>query len=292
MGLMSGSATISFRKMNGLGNDFVVVDARASPVDLTEDEVRAIADRSRGIGCDQLIALEPSGKADVFMRIYNADGSEVDACGNAARCVAFVLAQETGREEVSIETGAGILKADAKSAENVTIDMGEPRFAWDAIPLAEPFHDTTGIELQIGPIDAPVLHSPSVVNVGNPHAIFWVDDVDAHDLARFGPLLENHPVFPKRANITLAQIVSPTGLKIRTWERGAGLTKACGTAACAAAVAAARKGLSERRVHVDLPGGGRLLVDWAENGHILMSGPAELEFEGVLERETLSRAAV
>lgn len=292
MGLMSGSATISFRKMNGLGNDFVVVDARASPVDLTEDEVRAIADRSRGIGCDQLIALEPSSKADVFMRIYNADGSEVDACGNAARCVAYVLAQETGREEVSIETGAGILKADAKSAENVTIDMGEPRFAWDAIPLAEPFHDTTGIELQIGPIDAPVLHSPSVVNVGNPHAIFWVDDVDSHDLARFGPLLENHPVFPERANITLAQIVSPTGLKIRTWERGAGLTKACGTAACAAAVAAARKGLSERRVHVDLPGGGRLLIDWAENGHILMSGPAELEFEGVLERETLSRAAV
>jgi diaminopimelate epimerase len=292
MGRMSGSATISFRKMNGLGNDFVVLDARKSGLKLSEDEVRSIADRSRGIGCDQLIVLEPAKSADVFMRIYNADGSEVGACGNAARCVGYVLAQETGREDVSIETSAGVLKASTKSADSVTIDMGEPRFGWQDIPLAEPFHDTTGIELQIGPIDEPVLHSPSVVNVGNPHAIFWVDDVDAHDLARFGPLLENHPVFPERANITLAKVLSPTAIRIRTWERGAGLTKACGTAACATVVAAARKRLAGRRAHVDLPGGGRLLIEWAENGHILMSGPAELEYEGVLERETLSRVAV
>jgi diaminopimelate epimerase len=292
MGRMSGSATIPFRKMNGLGNDFVVLDARKSGLKLSEDEVRSIADRSRGIGCDQLIVLEPAKSADVFMRIYNADGSEVGACGNAARCVGYVLAQETGREDVSIETSAGVLKASTKSADSVTIDMGEPRFGWQDIPLAEPFHDTTGIELQIGPIDEPVLHSPSVVNVGNPHAIFWVDDVDAHDLARFGPLLENHPVFPERANITLAKVLSPTAIRIRTWERGAGLTKACGTAACATVVAAARKRLAGRRAHVDLPGGGRLLIEWAENGHILMSGPAELEYEGVLERETLSRVAV
>lgn len=292
MGRMSGSATIPFRKMNGLGNDFVVLDARACDLKLSEDEVRSIADRSHGIGCDQLIVLEPARSADVFMRIYNADGSEVGACGNAARCVGYVLAQETGRESASIETSAGVLQARAASADSVTIDMGEPRFGWQDIPLAEPFHDTTGIELQIGPIDEPILYSPSVVNVGNPHAIFWVDDIDAHDLARFGPLLENHPVFPERANITLAQVLSPTHIRIRTWERGAGLTKACGTAACATVVAAARKRLAERRAHVDLPGGGQLLIEWAENGHILMSGPAELEYEGVLERETLSRVAV
>jgi len=169
--------------------------------------------------------------------------------------------------------------------------MGKPRFAWDEIPLAEPFHDTTGIELQIGPIDAPVLHSPSVVNVGNPHAIFWVNDIDAYDLGRFGPLLENHPIFPERANISLAQVTSRNGLRLRTWERGAGLTKACGTAACAAAVAAARKGLTDRQVTVELPGG-VLFIDWTKDDHILMCGPAELEFEGTLAPDTLSRSPV
>jgi diaminopimelate epimerase len=286
---MNGSASIPFRKMNGLGNDFVVLDARARALQLTPDEVRRISDRSRGAGCDQVIVLEPSSRADVFMRIYNADGSEVGACGNAARCIALLEAQATGRPEVAIETSAGLLRAAVESADRITIDMGEPRFAWDEIPLAEPFHDTTGIELQIGPINAPVLHSPSVVNVGNPHAIFWVDDVDAHDLARLGPLLENHPVFPERANISLAQVTSREGLKLRTWERGAGLTRACGTAACAAAVAAARKKLTGRQVGVELPGG-RLFIDWTTDGHILMCGPAELEFEGMLEGETLSRA--
>jgi diaminopimelate epimerase len=169
--------------------------------------------------------------------------------------------------------------------------MGKPRFAWDEIPLAEPFHDTTGIELQIGPVDAPVLHTPSVVNVGNPHAIFWVKDVDAHDLGRFGPVLENHPVFPERANISLAQVTSRDSLRLRTWERGAGLTKACGTAACAAAVVVARKGLTGRQVTVELPGG-VLFIDWTKDDHILMCGPAELEFEGTLAPDTLSRAPV
>ena len=189
------------------------------------------------------------------MRIFNADGSEVSACGNATRCIALIAAAEMGRSDVSVETRAGLLTANVNGAERITIDMGRPRFAWDEIPLAEPFRDTTGIELQIGPIDAPVLHTPSVVNVGNPHAIFWVDDVEAYDLARFGPLLENHPIFPERANISLAQVTSRNGLRLRTWERGAGLTKACGTAACAAAVAAARKGLTDRQVTVELPGG-------------------------------------
>ena len=174
------------------------------------EEAQRIGDRASGPGCDQVIVLEPSKTADVFMRIFNADGSEVGACGNAARCVALLLAGETGRSDVTIDTRGGLLQAAVESAGSITIDMGEPRFAWDEIPLAEPFHDTTGIELQIGPIDAPVLHSPSVVNVGNPHAIFWVDDVEAHDLGRFGPLLENHPIFPERANISLAQVTSPS----------------------------------------------------------------------------------
>jgi len=288
---MNDSATIPFRKMNGLGNDFVILDARAQPIKITSEIARRVADRSHGIGCDQLIVLEPSDKADAFMRIYNSDGSEVGACGNAARCVALILAQETGRPEIAIETQEAVLRAEAASAQHVTIDIGAPRLAWDEIPLAEPFHDTTGIELQIGPIDEPLLHSPSVVNVGNPHAIFWVEDVHAHDLGRFGPLLENHPLFPERANISLAQVTSRSRLKLRTWERGAGLTKACGTAACAAAVSAVRKRFTDRRVTVDLPGG-PLAIEWTDDNHVLMTGPAELEFEGVLETDTLSRAHV
>ncbi len=286
---MSASASIPFRKMNGLGNDFVVLDARVRALGLTPEDAHRIADRSRGPGCDQVIVLEPSDKADVFMRIFNADGSEVGACGNAARCVALQLSQETSSPKVAIETRAGVLAAEVEGPDRIMIDMGEPRFAWNEIPLAEPFHDTTGIELQIGPIEAPVLHSPSVVNVGNPHAIFWVDDVDAHDLGRFGPLLENHPIFPERANISLAQVKSRSNIKLRTWERGAGLTKACGTAACAAAVAAARKKLTDRQVTVELPGGA-LFIDWTTDGHILMSGPAELEFEGTLDPQSLARA--
>ena len=288
---MNTAATMPFRKMNGLGNDFVILDARQKPANLEVDDIRRIGDRASGPGCDQVIVLEPSEKADVFMRIFNADGSEVGACGNAARCVALLLAQESGRDKIGIETSAGLLAAQVDGADRVVIDMGKPKFGWDEIPLAEPFHDTTRIELQIGPIDAPVLHSPSVVNVGNPHAIFWVGDVDTHDLARSGPLLENHPIFPERANISLAQVISRDRIKLRTWERGAGLTKACGTAACAAAVAAARKGLVDRSVTVELPGG-VLLIDWRQDDRILMSGPAEFEFEGMLGPEFLSRAPV
>jgi diaminopimelate epimerase len=283
---------IPFRKMNGLGNDFVVVDARAGGLTFRRDAVRAIADRKEGIGCDQLIVLENSETADVFMRIYNADGGEVGACGNATRCVAALIAAETETPQVSIETDSAILGALLNADGSVTVDMGEPRFGWEEIPLAEPFHDTRGIELQIGPIDEPILHTPSVVNVGNPHCVFFVEDVDAHDLARFGPLLENHPLFPERANISLAQVLSRDAIKVRTWERGAGLTKACGTAACAAAVAAARRGLTERAVTVTLPGGD-LRVDWRESdGHILMTGPFALDFEGMLPAELAQDARV
>jgi len=280
---------IPFRKMNGLGNDFVVLDARSHALDLGPDAVRAIADRKEGVGCDQIIALEPSQHADVFMRIWNADGGEVGACGNAARCVAALLAAERGEPKVSIETESGVLGAVVNEDGSVTIDMGAPRFAWDQIPLAEPFHDTRRIELQLGPIDDPVLHTPSAVNVGNPHCLFFVDDVEAHDLARFGPMLEHHPLFPERANISLVQVIGPDALKVRTWERGAGLTRACGTAACAAAVAAARRELVGRKVKVSLPGGD-LLIEWREpDGHILMTGPYGLDYEGTLPAALFQR---
>lgn len=281
-----------FRKMNGLGNDFVVVDRRAVPLGLGPQNVRAIADRNAGIGCDQLIALEPSTRADVFMRIWNADGGEVAACGNAARCVAALMAEELGRADVTIETEDQVLGAHSGHDGLVTIDMGEPRLAWEEIPLAEPFFDTSRIELQAGPIDAPVLHSPGAVSVGNPHAVFFVEDVEAIDLGRVGPMLEHHPIFPERANISIAEILAPGHLRLRTWERGAGLTRACGTAACAAAVAAIRRGLTERSVIVTLPGGD-LEIEWRKaDGHVLMTGPYGLDFEGVLPEGLLHAEGV
>ncbi len=283
------AGALPFVKMNGLGNDFVVLDARSDPIALSADEVRAIADRKSGIGCDQVIIIEPDTieGVDVFMRIYNAEGGEVDACGNATRCIAATIATEKGIGTVTIRTNAGILSGRI-DGERVTIDMGVPRFEWDKIPLSEPFADTTGIELQIGPIDAPVLHTPSVVNVGNPHAIFWVPDIEAHDLGRFGPLLENHPIFPERANITIAQVLAPDRIRAKVWERGAGLTLACGTAACATGVAAARKGLTGRRVTIELPGG-PLEIDWRESDdRILMTGPWSRDYEGVIPAELLA----
>ena len=279
---------IGYLKMNGLGNDFVVIDARQSGRRFTPDEVRAISDRQSGIGCDQFIVMEKprADGADVFMRIYNQSGDEVEACGNATRCIAALVAEEAERGDITVETVAGRLIADVKG-EIASVDMGKPRFGWDEIPLAEEFHDTTGIELQIGPIDAPVLHTPSVVNVGNPHAIFWVkNDPDSYDLHLFGPLLENHPIFPERANISLAQLVGPDHIKLRTWERGVGLTKACGTAACATGVAAARKELTGRSVRIDLPGG-TLHIDWRKpDDHIIMTGPWSRDDAGTLP-ETL-----
>jgi diaminopimelate epimerase len=229
---------------------------------------------------------------DAFIRIYNNDGSEAGACGNGMRCVADLISKESGKTDLAFETTAGILNC-WKSADGLfTVDMGPPRFQWNEIPLAEEFRDTRAIELQIGPIDKPVLHSPSVVSMGNPHAIFWVDDVNAHDLARFGPLLENHPLFPERANITLAQIVARDHIVIRTWERGAGLTKACGSAACAAVVAAARLRRTDRKVKVTLPGG-ELLVEWRQqDDHVLMTGPVEFEFKGRFDAALFAKAGV
>jgi diaminopimelate epimerase len=280
-----------FLKMNGLGNDFVVVDARVSGQRFSSDAVKRISDRALGIGADQFIVLEKpqTPGVDAFMRIYNSDGGEIDACGNASRCVAALLGEEMGKQAIMLQTNAGLLSAEV-FGELVTVDMGKPRFDWDQIPLSEEFADTTGIELQIGPIDDPILHTPSVVNVGNPHAIFWVKDVDAYDLARIGPLLENHPIFPERANISLAQVLGPDRIRVRTWERGAGLTKACGTAACATAVAAARKKLTGRKVTIELPGG-PLQLTWRDSDdHILMTGPWALDGDGVLPDEMVKAA--
>jgi len=281
-------ATIPFRKMNGLGNDFAVLDGRAHTLGLTSQQVQQLADREGPIGCDQVIVLEPSDRADVFMRIYNSDGGEVEACGNAARCVGSLLAAELGQKRVTIETGAEVLGATLNADGSVTIESGPPRFAWDQIPLSRPVEDTGAIDLEVQPADAPVLSSPSAVNVGNPHCIFWVEDAEAYDLAAIGPALEHDPLFPERANISLAELVGPDQLKLRVWERGAGLTQACGTAACAAAVAAHAKGLTGRKVIVHLPGG-MLDIAWREaDGHILMTGPVALDYEGALDVETMA----
>ena len=280
---------IPYLKMNGLSNDFVVLDGRKSPIALSKQQVQNIANRQNGIGCDQLIILEKpkNNKADIFMRIYNFDGGEVNACGNAARCIAALIAKELGKGEIIIETNAGLLPSSI-DGEIVSVDMGVPLFDWQQIPLAEEFADTTGIELQVGPIDNPILHTPSVVNVGNPHAVFFVkDDIDNYNLDRFGPLLENHPIFPERANINLAQIIEPNHIKLRVWERGVGETKACGTGACATAICASRKDLTDREVIVDLIGG-RLTIKWQQSdNHIIMSGAYSLDGKGIIPNNLL-----
>jgi diaminopimelate epimerase len=279
---MSALANHAFVKMNGLGNEIVVVDMRPQPAPITAADAKAAA-APNGAPYDQMMAVYPvrTPGTDAFIRIYNSDGSESGACGNGMRCLADMMFKETGKRKLAFETSAGIVNCWQDSQPLVsTVDMGAPKFGWKDIPLAEEFRDTRAIELQIGPIDDPILHSPSVVSVGNPHAIFWVDDVNAYNLAKIGPMLENHPIFPERANISLCHVKSREHLIVRTWERGAGLTKACGSAACAAAVAAARTRRANRKVTVTLPGGD-LLIEWRESDdHILMTGPVEYEFEG------------
>ena len=277
---MSALANHSFAKMNGIGNEIVVVDLRDAAGKVTAADARAVA---VSVPYDQLMVLQPARLAgtEAFIKIYNNDGSEAGACGNGMRCVVRRLFEKTGQTAVTFETAAGLLNCWQGPAPDLyTVDMGAPKFSWQDIPLAEEFRDTRYIELQIGPIDKPILHSPSVVSMGNPHAIFWVDDVNAYDLARFGPLLENHPIFPERANITLAHIVDRDHITIRTWERGAGLTKACGSAACATAVAAARLKRANRNVEI-APPGGKLAIEWRErDDHVLMTGTASFEYEG------------
>ena len=289
---MNALANHSFIKMNGLGNEIVVVDMRASPQAITAADARAAA---AAAPYDQLMAVYPPRAVgtDAYVRIYNNDGSEAGACGNGMRCVADILFKQSGNSTLTVETRAGLLacfRGDAPLTS--TVDMGQPRFHWTEIPLAEEFFDTRAIELQVGPIDHPILHSPSAVSMGNPHVVFWVDDVDAYDLGKIGPLLEHHPMFPERANISLAQVVSRQRLILRTWERGAGITRACGSAACAAAVSAARTGRTGREVTVTLPGGDLAIVWRQSDDHVLMTGPVEYEFEGRFDPALFEAGAV
>ena len=268
---------VPFLKMHGLGNDFVVIDARRRAVELGEDRARRIADRREGVGCDQLILIEPakSRLADAFMRIRNADGGEVGACGNATRCVADLLMKESGSRHVVIETEAGLLDAEAAAGGMVSVDMGEARLDWREIPLAKPM-DTLHMDLALGPLADPV-----GVNVGNPHAVFFVPDAEALDLAALGPVLEHHPLFPERVNVEVATVLSPERIRMRVWERGAGITRACGTGACATLVAAVRRKLARRRAEILLDGGS-LEIEWLADNHLRMTGPVAVSFAGQL----------
>ena len=276
-----------FLKMNGLGNEIIVADMRGRADRVTPAAAMALnADPATSF--DQIMAIHDArtpGTAS-YIQIINSDGSLAQACGNGMRCVVQALAAETGNTDFVFETLAGILTAEEHADGTISVDMGKPRFGWQEIPLAEEFADTTGIELQIGPIDAPVLHTPSVASMGNPHATFWVkDDVWGYALDRFGPMLENHPIFPERANISIAQVLSPEHIILRTWERGAGLTEACGTAACAALVNGARTKRTGRKATVTLPGGD-LLIEWRADDHVVLTGPAEHEFAGSFDPAT------
>ena len=269
----SRAMLLQFHKMHGLGNDFVIFDARTEPVEMNAARARAIADRRTGVGCDQLIVLEPSRRADVRMRIFNADGGEAGACGNVTRCVALLLGGET-----RIETDGGLVSGSARDGAAVA-DMGAPRFAWDEIPLAYAM-DT--LEMPVGWDE---LETPSAVNVGNPHVIFFVDDADAPDLASLGPRIERDPLFPQRVNVNVASI-DGNAIKLNVWERGSGLTRACGTGACATAVAAIRRKLVQGPVEVRQRGGA-LLIEWSPGGTISMTGPATHVFTGTLDLDAL-----
>jgi diaminopimelate epimerase len=271
-----------FVKMHGLGNDFVVLDARSHALELSTDAVRAIADRRTGVGCDQLIVVAPpqDGLADATMLIYNADGSEVAACGNASRCVGWLLMRESGRDKVVIQTRAGLLDAEWRGQHLVAVDMGPARLDWREIPLAEAV-DTLHLGLHLGPLADPV-----AVSMGNPHAVFFVDDAEAVDLAALGPVLEHHTMFPERANIEVAQVLAPGRIRMRVWERGSGITMACGTGACATLVAAARRGLTGRQAEIVLDGG-VLAIEWLPDDHVLMTGPVAVSFIGTLDPSLL-----
>lgn len=281
-------ATTPFLKMHGLGNDFVVLDARAAALDLTPERRRVIADRRLGVGCDQLIVLEPptEGEADVFMRIYNPDGGEAQACGNATRCVASVVMDERKTDQVTVQTIAGLLESQKTGVGSnglpvISVDMGPARLDWREIPVREAC-DTNHMPVGIGPLQDPV-----GTNMGNPHATFFVDDAAAIPLAELGPKLEHDRFFPERANIGVAQLLGEGKLRLRVWERGAGITLACGSGACAAVVAATRRGLVERKADVVLEGG-TLTIEWLRDDHVLMTGGIAVAFKGELDRSLLS----
>jgi len=269
---------VSFTKMHGLGNDFVILDARTRARTLDRIRPKAIADRRTGVGCDQLIVLETARRqpARAFMRIFNADGGEVAACGNAARCVAALLMAETKDTHAVIETSAGLLQATKGETGLVSVDMGPVQTDWRDIPLSTEA-DTLHLQITAG-----MLGDAVAVSVGNPHAVFFVDDALSVPLDTLGPRIEHHGLFPERTNVEVAQVLGPETLRVRVWERGVGITRACGTGACATAVAACRRGLTGRHVEVIMDGGG-LTVDWRDNNHVTLSGPVARSFSGVLD---------
>ncbi len=264
-------------KMNGCGNDFVIIDARSrGSLPLSESQARAIADRENGIGCDQVIAVERSIRGDAFMRIWNHDGGSVEACGNATRCVAWLLMEEGGAASRRIETPTGLLYAERVSDKVITVDMGSPLLRWEEIPLARPM-ETDRLHFEVAGLEA-----PGAVNMGNPHVVFFVNDVRAVPIETLGPKIEHDPMFPERANVGFAEVRSREQIRLRVWERGTGLTKSCGTGACAAVVAAQRQGRTGRNVEI-LADGGSLQIEWrAGDDRVLMTGPVELEASGEL----------
>ncbi|MEH6476389.1 MAG: diaminopimelate epimerase [Sneathiella sp.] len=271
---------VTFKKMHGLGNDFVIIDGRITNPNLSPAALRAIGDRHRGVGYDQLIVLEPTDNADVFMRIHNSDGSEAEACGNATRCVAHLMMEELSRETVIIETVAGLLKGAAASNGNVVIDMGLPKVQWQDIPLSQA-EDTLHVTMSAGPLSDPV-----AVNMGNPHVVFFVDDADSIDLEKWGPILEHDPLLPSKANISVASPMADGNFRLRVWERGVGITLACGSAACATIVAATLRGLSNGEAQLFL-NGGPLDMKWKKGGSVFMGGPVAFSFDGVLSQDLL-----
>lgn len=281
-------ANTPFLKMHGLGNDFVVLDARAAALDLTPERRRVIADRRLGVGCDQLIVLEPptEREADVFMRIYNPDGGEAGACGNATRCVASVVMDERKTDQVTVQTIAGLLESQKTGVGSnglpvISVDMGLARLDWREVPVREAC-DTNHMPVGVGPLQDPV-----GTNMGNPHATFFVGDAAAIPLAELGPKLEHERFFPERVNVGVAQFLGEGRLRLRVWERGAGITLACGSGACAAVVAASRRGLVPRKADVVLEGG-TLTVEWLRDDHVLMTGGIAVAFKGELDRSLLS----
>jgi diaminopimelate epimerase len=272
-----GTMIARFLKMHGCGNDFVVMDDRARTLGITPAQATAIADRRTGVGCDQFILIEAG--EDAFMRIYNPDGSEAGACGNATRCVASLLAAETGQTSLNVRTISGDLPATVLPDGRVRVDMGPARLGWAEIPLAGPA-DTLHLDLARGAVA-----DPAAANMGNPHATFFVADLSAVDIERIGPSLEHDPIFPQRANIGFVQVLSPERIRLRVWERGAGLTLACGSGACATLVNAARRGLTGRRANV-IVDGGELEIEWRDDGHVLMTGPVATSFTGEIDLST------
>jgi diaminopimelate epimerase len=266
--------------MDGLGNEFVILDLRGGGR-MDAEAARVLGAREGRFGCDQVITIE-RGQGLPRMGIWNADGSEAGACGNAARCVAWLLMEEDGEAAVAFASPSGVLMAERLGARRVSVDMGEPRLGWEEIPLAEAHEDTRYVDVKLGPIDKPVLWGPSAVSMGNPHCVFFVEDVEPHRIERFGPMIEHHPLFPQGANVSIAQVRSRHDLRVRTWERGVGMTKACGTAACAAVVSGARRRVTARKASVELDGG-TLGIEWREDdGHVTMAGPVSLNGDGVV----------